>query len=87
MTCAPQDRVIPFLRAGVSFYSTQVLVSTGLCVICAGLTWQNRPLGSDCGVKAALVSASNPDHVISGCGSSGLAREEKVTWRHSTGTC
>ena len=34
----------------------------------------------------SLGFCSNPDHVISGCGSSGLAREENVTWRHSKGT-
>ena len=51
------------------------------------LTKQNRPRICCSGVQARLVSASNPDHVTSGCGSSGLVREEMFSWRHSTGTC
>jgi len=33
---AHQDWVIPFFTASVSYRATQLLVSTGFCVICAG---------------------------------------------------
>jgi hypothetical protein len=53
-----------------------------LCHLGMELTKQNRLPGPRCSAQAALVSASNPDHVMSGCGSSSLAREEKFSWRH-----
>jgi hypothetical protein len=86
VTWAHQDWVIPFFTASVSYHATELLVSTGLCVIWAWISLSRTGQASRCDAQAALVSASNPDHVISGYGSSGLARE-KVTWRQCTGTC
>jgi hypothetical protein len=75
VTWAHQDWGIPFFMASLCYQATQILVSTGICAI---LAW-NSPsrtvhCGPHCGEQAALISASHPDFLISGCGTSGLAR-------------
>jgi hypothetical protein len=79
--------VDPSFTASLSSHATAFSVHRPLCHLGMELTKQNRLPGPRCGAQAALVSASNPDHVMSGCGSSGLDREEKVSWRYCTGTC
>jgi hypothetical protein len=52
-------------------------VSTGLCALCAWISLSRiGRTGSHCGTQVTLISRAHPEHLISWCAASGLAREE-----------
>jgi hypothetical protein len=83
VTWPHQNWGIPFFMASLSYLAPQFGESTGLC---ATRAWSSPSRtghpGPNCGTQAALISASHPDYLISGCGTSRLTRVNEVTWRH-----
>jgi hypothetical protein len=64
-------------QANLSYHAPRFGMSTRLCVLWAWILSSITGCpGSHCGTQVALILGAHPEHPISRCAASGLAREE-----------
>jgi hypothetical protein len=77
VTSTHQNWRIPFFTGSLSYHAPLCGESTSLCAMRAWSTPSRTGCpGPHCGTQAALISASHPDYLISGCGTRGVTRGE-----------